>query len=101
MEEPDIKLPEPIHTKKIHEKLDLFSQDNPIRRWSGYDIIDTLFYLYLFNKYKNQCLIKYRGVISNSALGIELQIKQKMTKETAIGIDIYDVIAEYDDEILG
>jgi hypothetical protein len=80
MEEPDIKLPEPIHTKKIHEKLDLFSQDNPIRRWSGYDIIDTLFYLYLFNKYKNQCLIQYKGVTSKNALGVELQIKQRMTQ---------------------
>lgn len=80
MEEPDIKLPEPIHTKKIYEKLDLFSKDNPIRRWSGYDMIDTFFYLYLFNKYKNQCLIQYRGVTAKNALGIELQIKQRMTK---------------------
>lgn len=80
MEEPDIKLPEPIHTKKIYEKLDLFSQDNPIRRWAGYDMIDALFYLYLFNKYKNQCLIQYRGATSRNALGVELQIKQRMTK---------------------
>jgi hypothetical protein len=80
MEEKDIKLPEPIHTRKIHEKLDLFSQDNPIRRWAGYDMIDTLFYLYLFNKYKNQCLIKHQGVTSRNALGLELQIKQRMTQ---------------------
>jgi hypothetical protein len=80
MEEVDIKLPEPIHTRKIHEKLDLFSQDNPIRRWAGYDIIDTLFYLYLFNKYKNKCLLKYRGVYSIYALGVQLQIVYRMSK---------------------
>ena len=84
MKETDIKLPEPIHTRKIHEKLDLFAQDNLIRRWAGYDIIDTLFYLYLFNKYKNQCLLKSKGVTSTTALGLELQIKHRMTNDDKI-----------------
>jgi len=88
MEKVDIILPEPIHAKKIYEKLDLFAQDNLIRRWAGYDIIDTLFYLYLFNKYKNQCLVKYTGVSSNTALGVELQIKQRMSK---IDKQIYEI----------
>lgn len=74
-----VKLPEPIHVKKIHSKLDLFSKKNIIRQWPGYDIIDTLFYLYLFNKYKNNCLIKYQGLTSKNSLGIELQIKQRMS----------------------
>ena len=80
--EPKIDLPKPVpeHVESIHRKLDFFSESNPIRRWAGYDLIDVIFYLYLFNKYKNNCLIKYKGVTSNHALGVELQIKQRMTK---------------------
>lgn len=80
--EPKIDLPKPVpeHVESIHRKLDFFSESNPIRRWAGYDLIDVIFYLYLFNKYKNNCLIKYKGVTSNNALGVELQIKQRMTK---------------------
>ncbi len=75
-----VKMPEPIHIKRIQAKLDLFSEKNIIRQWPGYDMIDTLFYLYLFNKYKNNCLIKYTGLTSKNALGIELQIKKRMSK---------------------
>lgn len=80
--EPKIDLPKPLHehVEAIHRKLDFFSESNPIRRWAGYDLIDVIFYLYLFNKYKNNCLIKYKGVTSKNALGVELQIKQRMTK---------------------
>lgn len=80
--EPKIELPKPIseHAESIYNKLDFFSESNPIRRWSGYDLIDVFFYLYLFNKYKNYCLIKYKGVTSKKALGLELQIKQRMSK---------------------
>jgi len=77
-EEKKIKMPEPIHIKKIHSKLDLFSKKNIVRQWSGYEIIDTLFYLYLFNKYKNNCLIKHPGITSNIALGLELHITEKV-----------------------
>lgn len=77
-EEKKIKLPEPIHIKKIHSKLDLFSKKNIVRQWSGYEIIDTLFYLYLFNKYKNNCLIKHPGITSSIALGLELHITEKV-----------------------
>jgi hypothetical protein len=77
-EEKKIKMPEPIHIKKIHSKLDLFSEKNVIRQWPGYDIIDTLFYLYLFNKYKNNCLIKHPGITSNIALGLELHVTEKV-----------------------
>jgi len=77
-EEKKIKMPEPIHIKKIHSKLDFFSEKNVIRQWPGYDIIDTLFYLYLFNKYKNNCLIKHPGITSNIALGLELHVTEKV-----------------------
>lgn len=76
--EKKIKMPEPIHIKKIHSKLDLFSEKNNIRQWPGYVIIDTLFYLYLFNKYKNNCLIKHPGITSSIALGLELHITAKV-----------------------
>ena len=78
----NIILPEPIHIKKINTKLDLFTKNNVIRKWKGYDIIDTLFYLYLFNKYKQNCLIKYEGVVAKNALGVELQIKDKLSAYT-------------------
>lgn len=75
-----IKMPEPLHVKRIHAKLDLFSKNNIIRQWPGYDLFDTLFYLYLFNKYKNNCLIKYKGVTSNMSLGLELQIVPRFSQ---------------------
>jgi hypothetical protein len=84
MEDHNIKLPEPIHSQKIKENLDLFSKDSLIRRWVGYDVIDTLFYLYLFNKYKHNCLIKYKGIVSHTSLGVELNIKLRMSKENKI-----------------
>ena len=76
MEEQDIKLPEPIHVKNIHHKLDIFSENNIIKEWGGYAIVDTFFYLYLFNKYKHNCLLKYNS-LTNTSLGLELQIKEK------------------------
>ena len=76
MEEQDIKLPEPIHVKNIHHKLDIFSENNIIKEWGGYAIVDTFFYLYLFNKYKHNCLLKNNS-LTNTSLGLELQIKEK------------------------
>ena len=76
MEEQDIKLPEPIHVKNIHHKLDIFSENNIIKEWGGYAIVDTFFYLYLFNKYKHNCLLKNNS-LTNTFLGLELQIKEK------------------------
>jgi len=75
-----IKMPEPIHIKKINTKLDFFSKTNVIRQWSGYDVIDTLFYLYLFNKYKQNCLIKYKGASAKHSLGLELQINKNLSR---------------------
>jgi hypothetical protein len=76
--EKEIILPEPIHINKIHRKMDMLSEINVIRQWVGYEIIDTFFYLYLFNKYKQKCVIKNTGLTSNETLGIELQIKDNM-----------------------
>ena len=75
MEEQDIKLPEPIRIKTIHQKLDIFSENSEIKRWTGNILIDALFYLYLFNKYKHNCLLKYNGATGNNGIGLELIIK--------------------------
>ena len=77
MDEQNIKLPEPIHVKNIHRKLDLFSENNIIKQWSGHNIVDTFFYLYLFNKYKHNCFIRYKTSPEAIVLGLELLIKEK------------------------
>ena len=85
MEKQDIKLPEPIRVKNIHQKLDIFAENNDIKDWNGSEIIDTFFYLYLFNKYKQNCFIRYNKLKKNTAyyfLGLKLIIKEK--KETTI-----------------
>ena len=85
MEEQDIKLPEPIRVKNIHHKLDIFAENNDIKGWNGNEIVDTFFYLYLFNKYKQNCFIRYNKLEKNKAhyfLGLKLQIKEK--KDTTI-----------------
>jgi hypothetical protein len=77
MEDPKIKLPEPIRTTKIQKKLDLFSKDSAIQNWAGYDVIDTLFYLYLFNKYKQTCLV---NDTSEVFFGVKLIVKTSPLK---------------------
>lgn len=72
----NIKMPEPLHLKKINTKLDFFSETPVIRQWPGYSVVDTLFYLYLFNKYKHNCLIKDGG---GSLLGVRLKINKKLS----------------------
>jgi hypothetical protein len=76
MEEQDIQMPEPIHVKTIHRKLDIFSENNEFKQWTGNYLIDILFYLYLFNKYKHNCLLKYKNYASNNTIHLELQIKE-------------------------
>jgi hypothetical protein len=51
----NVKMPTP--EAKIHKKLDLFSQDKLVKSWTGSYLVNTLFYYYLFNKYKNNCFI--------------------------------------------
>jgi len=58
-----VKLPDLIHIPGIHVKMDLFSSGNKIHKWVGNSNVSTLFYLYLFNKYKSHCIVssKYNG----------------------------------------
>ena len=76
MEEQNILLPEPIYVKSIHNKLDIFAENNEFKQWTGNYRIDILFYLYLFNKYKHNCLLKYKNYASNNTIHLELQIKE-------------------------
>jgi hypothetical protein len=81
--DPVLKLPEPYvtHTKKIHDRMDLFAKNNTIRKWSS-SLIDQLFFLYLFKKYKNNCITHHQSRKSYMAdLGVQLYIKQRMGKE--------------------
>ena len=88
MDEPNIKLPEPTHVKNIHRKLDIFAENNDITEYFNYHMVETFFYLYLFNKYKHNCFIKYKEPIINTKnkakyfLGLKLLIKAK--KDTPI-----------------
>jgi len=75
--EPKIKLPEPFKlTSKIKKKLDIFTdkiKKSQIIKWCGYNSIQTLFYLYLFNKYKSKCLVRHKT--SLPILGLELYVE--------------------------
>ena len=77
MEEQNILLPEPIYVKSIHNKLDIFAENNEFKQWTGNYRIDILFYLYLFNKYKHNCFIRYKTSPEAIVLGLELLIKEK------------------------
>ena len=56
--DPKIKIPDVFKvTKKIQKKLDLFTDKiskSKLIQWIGSSMIERLFYLYLFNKYKTK-----------------------------------------------
>ncbi len=75
MEEPTnkITLPDPI--QNIHDDLDVFSSNGTkIPNWMGNKIIISLFYLYLLNKYKSNCLLYFKFE-KRYNLGLELRIR--------------------------
>jgi hypothetical protein len=59
VEPPKLELPEPIPIpKKVKSQMDFFSRRQPLfTQYKGNNYIMILFYLYLFNKYKSDCLI--------------------------------------------
>jgi hypothetical protein len=69
----EIKLPDPIQMPGIRAKLDVFAADHDkIHKWAGSSNIATLFYLYLFNKYKSRCVLSSEYNIS-SPLGLYIK----------------------------
>jgi len=76
--EPKLKLPEPFKvSKKIQKKLDLFADKishSKFLKWEYSAVMQNLFYLYLFNKYKTNCLIYDQKFVSYEELGLELYV---------------------------
>ena len=69
----DINLPDPIHMPGLRAKLDVFAADHDkIHKWAGSSNIATLFYLYLFNKYKSHCVLSSE-YNSTSPLGLYIK----------------------------
>ncbi len=66
MDIPNLKLPEPLSNRKLSNKLEKFLNNKTIKKWNGNNIMSSLFYLYLFNKYKHSC---------GGLLNIELPIR--------------------------
>jgi len=73
MESSNLKMPTPdrVRTKsKVHTKMDIISEYDKIKQWDGNYIINTFFYQYLFNKYKQGC-----SVALNDGLGIFMNVE--------------------------
>lgn len=79
--QPKILLPKPypeyIKSKSIHRKLDLLSESLTIREWIPIAIMTDMYYLYLFNKYKTNCLIRSKNV----SLGLAIIINEMSQNE--------------------
>ncbi len=56
MDIPKLKLPEPLPNRKLSNKLEKFLNNKTIKKWDGNRFLSSLFYLYLFNKYKHSCV---------------------------------------------
>jgi len=73
---PKIKLPTPVNVK-IHKKLDLFAEEKLVKQWNGSGLLSNLFYIYLFNKYKNNCAI----ASSRAHIGLAIYIDEPQWKD--------------------
>lgn len=84
----DIKLPKPeiIHG---YEKIDDFTKRNVIRAWRGSNLATSIFYLYLFNKYKTKCVIYSNISKSIFVIGIELFINHKLEQSKKTQYESY------------
>ena len=67
VEEIELKFPEPLpekitYDKKIAKRMNkLFDKRDKLKTFGGHTFFETLFYLYLFKKYKTTCIITERG----------------------------------------
>jgi hypothetical protein len=67
VEEIELKFPEPLpdkitYDKKIAKRMNkLFDKRDKLKTFGGHRFFETLFYLYLFKKYKTTCTITERG----------------------------------------
>jgi hypothetical protein len=101
MEEPTsenvkLKIPDAYVGRKVHSKINRLidkSTKEKILGWGGSYIIKSLFYLYLFRKYKAKCIVfKDEGT---PTLGLVLRIENALTeRELATQTDIAEQIAK-------
>ena len=76
VEPPKLELPEPIPIpKKVKSQMDFYSRRQKLfNLYKGNHYINILFYLYLFNKYKSNCLIYDQSAAYNSNTGALLHL---------------------------
>lgn len=80
-------LPEPLKVKPSIARYldDLEEQGKTIFAFTGADIVETLAYLYLLNKYKSKCFAKSNETIIHNKrsrpLGLNVPLKLKYSKE--------------------
>lgn len=59
----------------IHEKMDYHvSKGKDILEFTGYNLLSNLFYLYLFHKYKTDCILGAEDISGFDELGLKLDI---------------------------
>lgn len=79
----DIKLPAPYkHEKKITTKLEDLNKNGKkiLQNFLGFREIETIFYLYLFKKYKSNCFL-YSDNIDFRVLGLNVNIQSRVSKQ--------------------
>lgn len=79
----DIKLPTPYkYEEKVIKKFEDLNKkgENILNTFLGFREIETIFYLYLFKKYKSACFL-YNEDITFRVLGLNINIKTRVSKE--------------------
>jgi len=102
---PQIKLPVPYETtgkdsnplKKIETKIKTLSKigSEKIVHFIGSNEVQSMYYLYLFKKYKSKCFVHNKSITSSRILGLIIDIKQKYTEyETKKIENLLDTFSE-------
>jgi hypothetical protein len=81
--ETDIKLPAPYkYEEKVIKKIENLNKkgENILNTFLGFREIETIFYLYLFKKYKSSCFL-YNEDVKFRVLGLNINIKTRVSKE--------------------
>lgn len=79
----DIKLPAPYkYEERVIKKFEDLNKkgENILNTFLGFREIETIFYLYLFKKYKSACFL-YNEDVKFRVLGLNINIKTRVSKE--------------------
>lgn len=85
-EDVKLKMPDAYVGRKVHSKINRLidkSTKEKIIGWGGSYIIKSLFYLYLFRKYKAKCIV-FKDEGPNPTLGLILRIENAPTERELI-----------------